>query len=205
MTAPAMPSRQGRAYRQGEIEDLLRDALSDLLRDGTAFRDVSVERLCTAAGIARSTFYLYFSDKWAMLHALTAGTMLRLYEAQRGWLDKGKASTLTDVRTSMRALFAAFRTDEAGMRAVHEASVYEGSLRAQYVDAVTDYARAVERYIRTGQEGGWVRDLHPAATATALVWMVERTVFQVGSTTTAHKGRVQADALADVIWTTLRT
>lgn len=205
MTVPAATSRQGRAYRQDEIEVLLRAALAEAMRDGVPFRDVTVERLCAAAGIARSTFYLYFADKPALLSALSAGAMLRLYETQRTWLDKGEAATRADIRTSMRALFAMYRSDEAVMRAVAEAAVYEPGLRTQYIDGVTDYVRAVERFIKDGQQGGWCRDVAPGPTATSLVWMVERTCTQVGSSGSAHKVRATADALADILWTTLRT
>ena len=200
-----MSSRQGRAYRQDEIEDLLRAALAEAMRDGAPFRDVTVERLCAAAGIARSTFYLYFADKPALLHALSAGAMLRLYDTQRGWLDKGEAATQADVRAAMRALFAVYRSDEAVMRAVAEAAIYEPSLRTQYVDSVTDYARSVERFIKAGRPDGWARHVQPAPTATALVWMVERTCTQVGSSASPHRVRATADALADIVWTTLRT
>jgi AcrR family transcriptional regulator len=199
------PSRQGRAYRPDEIEVLLRAALTEAMRDGVPFRDVTVERLCTSAGIARSTFYLYFADKPALLSALSAGAMLRLYDTQRGWLDKGEAATLDDIRASMRALFAMYRSDEAVMRAVAEAAVYEPTLRTQYVDSVTDYVRAVERFIKTGRRAGWARDVAPGPTATALVWMVERTCTQVGSSGSAARVRATADAMAEIIWSTLRT
>jgi AcrR family transcriptional regulator len=205
MTASEISSRQGRAYRQDEIEVLLRTALAEAMRDGASFRDVTVERLCTAAGIARSTFYLYFADKPALLRALSAGAMLRLYGTQREWLDKGEAATRTDIVAAMRSLFAVYRSDEAVMRAVAEAAVYEPSLRAQYIDGVSDYVDAVGRFIKTGQQEGWVRDVAPGPTATALVWMVERTCTQVGQSASAHKVRATADALAEIIWSTLRT
>lgn len=205
MTASETSSRQGRAYRQDEIEVLLRAALAAAMRDGTPFRDVTVERLCVAAGIARSTFYLYFADKPALLRALSAGAILRLYGTQRDWLDKGEAATRADIRTAMRALFAMYRSDEAVMRAVAEAAVYEPSLRAQYIDSVSDYVRAVERFIKTGQQQGWVRDIQPGPTATALVWMVERTCTEVSRSASAHRVRATADALTDILWNTLRT
>jgi AcrR family transcriptional regulator len=205
MTASEMSSRQGRAYRQDEIEVLLRAALAEAMRDGAAFRNVTVERLCVAAGIARSTFYLYFADKPALLRALSAGAMLRLYGTQRDWLDKGEAATRADIRAAMRALFAMYRSDEAVMRAVAEAAVYEPSLRAQYHDGVNDYVGAVERFIKAGQQQGWVRELQPGPTATSLVWMVERTCTQVGRSASAHRVRTTTDALTDIIWNTLRT
>jgi len=198
------PARQGRAYQRTEIEDLLRGALAEAQRGGASFREVSVERLCVAAGIARSTFYLYFADKAAMLQALSAGAMLRLYETQRAWLAKGQGATLLDVRASMRAVFAAFAADEAVMYAVAEAAAYEPSLRQSYEDAVNDYGRAIERYIKAGQQEGWVRDVAPAPTATVLAWMVEGTVAHLGRSATPHRIRACADAMADVVWTTLR-
>lgn len=203
MTSAAGPFRQGRAYDQDEIEGLLRRALAELLVDGTSFRELSVERLCGSAGIARSTFYLYFDDKAAMLNALGAGTLLRLYAAQRSWLQHGSAVTVADIRSSMRALFSEFLDDEVVMRAMAEASVYDRGIRLSYVSAVEDYARAIERFIRTGQQQGWARDVHAGSTASALAWMIERTVSQAVPGATPHRLRNLAESLAGIVHSTL--
>jgi AcrR family transcriptional regulator len=198
-----VPTPQGRAYGRDEITDLLRTALGELLADGTSFRELSVERLCAQAGIARSTFYLHFEDKFAMLQALSAATLLRLYSAQRVWIGAGAEVTLQDVRRGMRELFELFHADEAVLRAVAEASVYSPAIRVSYHDAVLDYARAIERFIRKGQSGGWVKDVQPAHTAVALAWMTERTVSQVGSDPSRRRRSSTADALAQVFCSTL--
>lgn len=205
MTASAQPSRQGRAYTRDEIALLLRRALGELLLDGTSFRELSVEKIAAQAGIARSTFYLYFDDKAAMLDTLSAEALLRLYDAQRIWLGKGADTSAADVRAAMRAVFAAFGEDEIVLRAVGEASGYDPVLRQAYVTRIQDYIRAIERFIRKGQQGGWVRDVHPASTAAALAWMTERTISQTGPGASKQRIRATADALADVVCATLLT
>jgi AcrR family transcriptional regulator len=203
MPAAGSPSRQGRAYRSEEIEQLLRAALAELMADGAAFRDISVERLITSAGMARSTFYVHFDDKFAMLAALSATTLKRLYTAQRTWMGKDRDVTAADVRDSMRRLFDAFADDEAVMRAVAEAAVYDPKIREAYVSSVQDYAGALERYIRRGQKGGWVTDLAPSPTGQVLAWMTERTVTQVAAGMSARRLDALADSLARVICSTL--
>jgi len=196
-------SRQGRAYGRDEIEQLLREALAELMADGTPFRDLSVDRLVTAVGAARSTFYKYFDDKSAMLQALSANALKHLYAAQRLWIAKGEAVTRDDVRHSMRVLLDAYLDEEAVMRAVAEASVYDGAIGAAYVSGVEDYAHAMERFIRAGQKRGAIKDLDAGATALAIAWMVERNVSRLTPEVAPRRLDVLADTLANIVWSTL--
>jgi AcrR family transcriptional regulator len=201
---PAVPpSRQGRAYRREEIEELLREALDKLMVEGTSFRDLSVEKLCGQVGMARSTFYVYFEDKSAMLRSLSAVTLRRLYSAQRSWIAKGRDVTRDDVREGMRHLFTLFLEDEVVMRAVGEASVYDAAIRESYFSGVHDYVGALERFIRKGRKEGWINDVHAGNTAAALAWMTERTVTQVAPGAGRRRIDSSADALANVVWATL--
>lgn len=203
MAVVPTPSRQGRAYAQDEIEQLLRDALATLTADGTPFRDLSVERLLAASGIARSTFYKYFADKGALLQALSAGTLRRLYDSQRSWLRRRDGLDREEVTAAMRTLLDAHRADAAIMRAVAEAAVYDARVGDAYRNAVRDYARATERFIRAGQKAGFVKPCRPADTATALTWMVERTVSQADVHAGARRRDAVAAALANVVCETL--
>lgn len=206
MPEPTKPSRQGRAYSKEEVEALLGGALDELMADGTPLRDLSVERLIGRAGIARSTFYKYFDDKSSMLRALSAGALRRLYDAQRHWITRGAEVRQEDVRAGMDLLLEAYRADEVIMRAVGEASLYDVSIREAYLDAVDDYARAIERLVRRGQRAGTIpRDLPPAETADALAWMAERTLSRSDAMST-EAGRARlAEALTRIVCVTLRT
>src|SRR5581483_12119878 len=142
-------------------------------------------------------------DKFAMLQALSAAALLRLYDAQRVWLSSESPIGAAEVRRGMRSLFDEFAADEAVLLAVAEASAHSPAIRSAYHDAVLDYARAIERFIRTGQAGGWVRRVAPAPTSVALAWMTERTVSQVAPGATRRKMHACADALAEVFCATL--
>lgn len=196
---------QGREYGEEEVQTLLRDALGVLMADGTPLRDLSVGRLVTQAGMSRSTFYKYFDDKPAMLQALSAAALRRLYGAQREWLSRGRDVTPQDVHDSMLALLRAFREDRIILRAVGEMSVYEPAIGDAYTSAVGDYARAIERFVRGGQEDGWIDAAIPAAqTADALAWMTERTTSQVPADASSGQLDALADALARIVLGALR-
>jgi AcrR family transcriptional regulator len=196
--------RQGRAYSQEELHALLREALETLMSDGTAFRDLSVERLVSTAGVARSTFYLAFADKAAMLNALGAESLRRLYGGgPRGWIRRGADATRAEIVAGMRQLLEIFLEDEVVMRAVAEASVYDRSVRDAYIGGVEDYARALARMIRAGRRGGRMRDVDPLATAEALAWMTERTVSRIAPGSSPAELDAIAEAMGDIIQRTL--
>jgi AcrR family transcriptional regulator len=203
VTSAVPPSQQGRAYTPEEAERRLRAALTELVADGTPFRDLSVERIVGAAGMARSTFYKLYADKSGMLSALSAASLRRLYSAQRSWIALGRDVTRDDVRAGMRRLLEMFVEDEAVMRAVAEASVYDPAIRDAYHSGVRDYARAMERFIKRGRKEGWIADVPPADTSLALAWMTERTVSQVAPNASKARLDATAEALAGVVWATL--
>jgi AcrR family transcriptional regulator len=190
--------QQGRAYTQEELENALRDALAALTADGTTLRELTVNRIVAQAGVARSTFYLYFADKAAMISALGARSLEHLYVGARSWIRLGGEATRADIAAGMRQILDAYRQDEPVMRLVAEASAYERSVHEDYVRRVDAYARALERMIRKGIKAGRMRAVDPAPTATALAWMTEGTVRRAPARLDAV-----ADALADVVWQTL--
>jgi AcrR family transcriptional regulator len=196
--------RQGRAYSEEELQSLLRAALIALMADGTPFRDLSVEKLVSTAGVARSTFYLSFADKAAMLNALGAQSLARLYGGgPRGWIRRGADATRTEIVAGMRQLLEIFLQDEIVMRAVAEASVYDRSVREAYIGGVEDYAQALARMIRAGRQAGRMRDVDPVATAEALAWMTERTVSRIAPGSSPAELDAIAEAMADVVWRAL--
>lgn len=197
---------QGKEYGEEEVQALLRDALDVLMADGTPVSDLSVGRLVTQAGMSRSTFYKYFDDKPTMLAALSAAALRRLYAAQREWLSRGREVTVRDVRDSMVQLLDAYRRDRVILRAVAEMSVYEPAIGEAYTRAVGDYARAIERFVRAGQDEGWIAAEVPAEqTADALAWMTERTTSQTGAQDPPEQLDALADALARIVVAAIRS
>ena len=59
--------------RSGEKSRLKLMAAAARLLDSTSYRDLLVERVCQAAGVAKGTFYIYFDSKDAFLRSLAVG------------------------------------------------------------------------------------------------------------------------------------
>jgi AcrR family transcriptional regulator len=170
---------------------------------GDSFRDITVNQLVDAAGLARSTFYLNFDDKAAMLRTLSATSLARLYVGARAWIHLGADATRADIAAAMRQIIDAFLEDHAVMRAVAEAAVYEPTVRDDYVKGVEAFAGAIERMIRKGIKQRRIRPVAPSPTAAALAWMTERTISRIEPDASPRSLDAVADALAAIVWRTL--
>ncbi|MGE4426099.1 MAG: TetR/AcrR family transcriptional regulator [Solirubrobacteraceae bacterium] len=202
-TEDAPRGQQGKAYRREEIEARVRGALQALMADGTPYRELTVEQITSAAGVARSTFYGAFSDKTGLITALSTASLGRLYGGARSWIRRGGDVTRDDVAAGLHAVHAAFLKDEVVMRAVVEVAAYEPTVRDAYAAGVDDYARAIARMIRRGVKEGRLRDVPSAETATVLAWSTEAAIRRAAADDDPRRAVRTLDALADVIWRTL--
>lgn len=78
-----MSSRAGQ--RREEIERRLPDATERLMLGGASFTELSVDRLATAAGISRASFYIYFEDKGHLLRRLAGQVFADLADSANRW------------------------------------------------------------------------------------------------------------------------
>jgi AcrR family transcriptional regulator len=172
----AIEIRQGRRARRESVRLALRDALLELVEQ-TAFKDISVDDLARAAGITRSGFYVYFSDKHDLLVAAAAETAEALYrEADRWWHGSGEPEErLTEALSGMAALY---ERHAALLRVATEVSTYDEEVGAFWRGIVERFIDATATHLRAEQAAGRVpRALDPRATAESLVWMAERCCY----------------------------
>jgi TetR/AcrR family transcriptional regulator, ethionamide resistance regulator len=188
---------------RSRIEQRLHDAVIELAAAGEPFSRVSVERLAAQAGIARSTFYVYYEDKRALLRSLEAASMHRLYDGARSWLDKGLGVSRDDVVTGMELVLERFSEDQVVMAAVADTASSDPQLRIQYERDVGDYARAIARVLRAGQKAGLTGPGPAEETAAALAWMTEGTVRRLAPGAGPRQRRRIAEGLADVVCATI--
>ena len=125
--SPGMPSvtrrsQQGREARRRQARNRLLQVVERLLGDGESFTELSVERIVAEAGMARSTFYVYFEDKGDLLRRWFAGITDELRAAAASWWQLGPAPTAADVRDALRAIVTTYRPHTTLMAAVYDAA-----------------------------------------------------------------------------------
>ncbi len=203
MASITRTSQTSRARRRIEIRQQLLQAVDRCL-ESTSFTELSVERLVREAGIARSTFYVYFEDKEDLLGALAEDVIDGVIEAASYWWQLPADATKADLREAMERIADTYRTHRVVMAAVVEATAYDAQI-AEQLGALVQRARdAVAEHVRHGQEHGYVDpSVDPAQAATWLTWMTERGLLQLISPASAEDTELLMRSLTDVVWNVL--
>jgi AcrR family transcriptional regulator len=203
MASVTRAAQRSRSDRRNEWEGRFLVGTEKLLGEGNAFTDLSVDRLATAAGTTRATFYVYFEDKGHLLRRLSRHIMVELQVAARQWWQSAARRDPHDLRAAMKAIISTYRQHQALLSALVEAAGYDASVAADFQALMSEFRAATREIIEHGQAAGAVRDLPVSEVAGALVWMVERTCYQMVRSSTADNDDNMATALAEVTWRTL--
>ncbi|MTD46512.1 TetR family transcriptional regulator [Conexibacter sp. W3-3-2] len=197
------PSKRRSARRAAVVAGLL-EVVEELLDAGELYTDISVERLITAAGISRSTFYVYFEDKGALLLALAEDVVAKLVDTASGWWELPPDATRQDVEQALRQIMEVYRAHDAMWQALVDAAAYDPNVRASFHEIVGLASSQLARHIREGQKAGSVRpDLDPRRTADWLTWMTERGHHQLAAGATKAELTKLAKAQSAIVWYTL--
>src|SRR5260221_11853011 len=86
------------------------EVVEEMLRDGERYGEISVGRLIRGAGISRSTFYVYFEDKGALLLSLAEGVVQELIGAAEAWWTLPPQAVEDDLADAMRGIIDVYRT-----------------------------------------------------------------------------------------------
>lgn len=181
---------------------LARDFIAEvapLLEAGEQYSDISVERLITAVGVSRSTFYSYFSDKAALLAAMAEDVTIDLAEAGSAWFELGEPDGADAIREALRPLFATYRQHRQILRSITDAASYDAGIRELHQALVAQATAGLGEHLRTLRRS----DLDVDRTAQWLVWMLERGLYHLVADATEADSDRQLDALAELLWRAL--
>jgi TetR/AcrR family transcriptional regulator, ethionamide resistance regulator len=202
-----MPSVTRRAARSSEhreaIVDQVAQAVERLLADGHGYTTLGVQRIAEEAGIARSTFYLYFPDKTALLMRIAESATEDLFAAAGGWVANG----FTDkhaLEQTLLGVIAQQREHAALLAAVMEVAGYDEQVAEFWRERVGGFAELLAGRIADGQRARTIAAaLDPDTTAAWIAWGTERLVAQHVATHPRDQDERLAAGLAAAIWTTL--
>lgn len=144
-------SRSGSTERRRAVEEQILDTTRQLLTDGTAFTALGVQHIAAQAGIARSTFYLYFSDKTQLLIRLAESVNARSFDIASAWRPDDGPERLADTFTDV---IADYRAQSALLAAVHEASAYDPAIREFWNTRLEPFRHNARQLITSEQRAG---------------------------------------------------
>lgn len=185
-------------------------AAEELLAEGSAYTELSVEQIAARAGISRSAFYFYFQDKRDLLVRMVE-RVTEIFQAQadRWWRaadENGFDDDLgpAELKETLATVLETWREHAPVLAAIVETAGYDKEVSAFWRGVMQRFIDATREHIEVGQAAGRGGVLPPEATAFALVWMTERVWYQhvLGSSGVSDDALI--DALTGVIWCAVR-
>ena len=173
-------------------------ATERLLASGTSYINLSVEQLCSEAGVARSTFYVHFRDKGELVTRVAERMLVQLAAAAEAWWVPG--AEREDLLAATRRLVDVYSRHRAVLGALSETAAYDPELRAVQEAMVDRHAAPLAALIEAGKRDGSVRgEVHARETVVALVGMVQAACERLSGGTGAELERL-AEAITSIAW-----
>ncbi len=197
-------SQSSRAQRREEIRDRLLAVVERLLSDGESYTEISVERLVSEAGLSRSTFYVYFQDKGALLRAWFGEIEAEIAAAARDWWALGRESTRDQLRVALDRVVKTYRPHTTLMAAMYDAAAYDQAVRELVGEMMDRNIAGLRKHIKVGQRDRFIDpDLLAHQTAAWLTWMAERGLHQLVRDAGDAELERLIDAYTSIVWNTL--
>ncbi|TAM69746.1 TetR/AcrR family transcriptional regulator [Mycobacterium sp.] len=193
------------ATRRDVVRARLLTAIEALFDHGETFAGLTVERLISEAGLSRSTFYTYFTDKTELLQELAADVLEELlFDAAAHWWERDRIASREELHEGTRRIILAFVKHRVIMRAMSDAAATNAAIREQWGGLMRESAGLVARHIKIGQAAGFIdASLDPEATGTWLNWAAERSLTMLVAPSTPDDAARWHTVMTDLYWNVL--
>ncbi|MFG2925648.1 TetR/AcrR family transcriptional regulator [Streptomyces sp. NPDC048305] len=115
--------------RRAILEKRVLSAIEGLLQGGVTYTELSVEQIAQAAGISRSSFYLYFRDKVDVLLRLSGTLRGESYAIASAWRPTGAEGGLDGLARTYELILGHYRKYAALLSAIGEVAAYDAEVR----------------------------------------------------------------------------
>ncbi|WP_054811869.1 TetR/AcrR family transcriptional regulator [Nocardia arizonensis] len=180
LTRVTVSRRNHSDERRNEFEEQVLQALEGLMADGTPYTELAVQRIASAANVARSTFYRHFPDKSQLLIRMADLATEDLFDAAENWWRADHTDAERSVVEAMERMISGFRRHRLLLMALTEVSAYDRDVGHYWRSRVRAFMQVVCERLSTERDSGRVEaDLDIPATAIVLTAMVERSMTTV--------------------------
>ena len=174
MSVPGQPEAEGGARTYGRAETAILAATEQLLQD-RPLNELSVGDIIDAAGISRTSFYVYFSSKTSVIAECLRRVMDQVMVAVDPFLSQSAADAETAIRISVEQWVAVCTVHGALLRAVSEEWPHDPQLRKLWFAMLATVTAGTARVIRAARRNGQAPPGADAdALAACLMWGYER-------------------------------
>lgn len=187
----ATPNRE-REQRRAQILAVATQVFAE-----KGYHDARIDDIVVRAGIARGTFYLYFSDKRAIFEELVGGFLTRLNDAiERIELADDAPRHMNELTENLRRVFALFAANPEMARILLSAAVgldadFDRRLLAFYDEINALLTRALEQ----GEAAGLVRPGDARLRAYCLTGLLKECLYQI----VLRRADTDPDALVEAL------
>jgi AcrR family transcriptional regulator len=192
-----------REERRRLVRTQVLDAVTIMLADGRTYSDLNINEIVAQVGIAKSTFYQYFTGKNDLLRSL-------LEEVSTGagatdpWLNFDGPVTLEMVTSAIQQRTAAYLPYLPLMAAAFDAVYFDNEVRDTARQLMGLLNAGIEAHVREGQKGGWIDPgLPPHEIAVWLNWMLTRGLHQLALGADYEHVRELVDGFSRLVWKVL--
>lgn len=196
------PAPRPKERRRADAARQLRPAVVELLRSGARYRELSVERIAATAGMARSTFYVYFSDRGDLLQTLGRDAISEIIEAGLPWLTVGSDASPARLRAILADVVGTYRRHGELMVAMTEESAQDERVRTEFRRLHDTGLRTLAAAVERGQ-GEADTGLDAEMTARWLMAMLERGLYLLAAVTSEETVERAVDTLTTLVWNML--
>ncbi len=198
------PIRRGARTRAGTVEQVVFATVERLLAEGETFTGLGVQRIAEEAGIARSTFYVHFEDKNALLMRLAESATSGVFTEAERWVREEDPEGLTSLERQTRTMLAQHRRHAPALKALAEVAAYDREVAEFWRAKVDHFAGVLRERLERGQARGEVpAELDPEVTSQFVAWGTERIVAVHIAVDDGSGDDRLADGIARALWTTL--
>jgi AcrR family transcriptional regulator len=180
--------------KRAAVQAAVLAATEELLTEGASYADLNIERIATRAGISRTAFYFYFRDKRELLMRLTEDVNELLYQQADIWFS-GAGAPEPEIREALTNIASLYAEHGVLLRAIVEVSTYDDEVSQFWRAMLGRFVDASRRRIDAEQAVGLSVARHAQATAFALCWMTERTMYQH----LVQAGPMSSDEMVDAL------
>jgi AcrR family transcriptional regulator len=156
------------AERQAAIESAVLAATERLLAEGVSFLALTMQRVADEAGVARSTLYLYFKEKNALLLRLTTGLKEGAFATMSRW-SPDEPDALDRLAETLLEVIRHYRRRGHVLGAVLELAGYDAGVGRLWDDELGPFQRLSQSWIERAQAAGRTAADIDAATASQVI------------------------------------